>query len=123
MDMLWILRDRKPVAETDVMTWAKWMEANWAVRRVALDVVSQAVHDPVTISTVFLGIAKPLERSPALFESMVFGGPLNGKSWRYCTWEQAEEGHKTFVEHVTVAGQIAASLLHERLNELSKGKQ
>jgi hypothetical protein len=50
---------------------------------------------PAQISTVFLALDHNWgEGPPVLFETMIFGGPLDQFQWRYCTWEEAEEGHK-----------------------------
>jgi len=35
-----------------------------------------------------------------LFETMVFGGKLDQEQERYCTYDEAEAGHKTMVERV-----------------------
>ena len=56
----------------------------------------------MTVSTVFLGIDHNFggKGKPILFETMVFGkGDLVPDNWmaRYCTWEQAEAGHKAIV--------------------------
>jgi len=32
-----------------------------------------------------------------LFETMVFGGPMADEQQRYCTWAEAEAGHKRWV--------------------------
>ncbi|PZR71766.1 MAG: hypothetical protein DLM66_00060 [Candidatus Dormiibacter spiritus] len=53
------------------------------------------------ISTVFLGLDHGLgDYPPILFETMVFGGPLDGEMDRYSTWDQAEAGHEQMVERV-----------------------
>jgi hypothetical protein len=38
-----------------------------------------------------------------LFETMVFGGPLNGEMDRYATWDEAEAGHKAMLDAVVKA--------------------
>ena len=43
--------------------------------------------------------------APLLFETMVFGGPLDGEQERYSTWNEAEAGHKLMVERVQAAQQ------------------
>lgn len=49
----------------------------------------------VRISTVFLGIDHACGAGPpVLFETMVFEGPLDQYCERYCTWEEAEQGHE-----------------------------
>ena len=51
------------------------------------------------ISTVFLGIDHQfgMGSPPILFETMVFGGELDQEQERYCTYREAEEGHKRWV--------------------------
>jgi hypothetical protein len=95
----YILVGHTPVLCEDPLIWAYWMET--ANRRVALDEIGGR-----EISTVFLGIdhgpallrpdhdARRRPR-PVLFETMTFsaGGESEGLL-RYCTWEEAEEGHR-----------------------------
>lgn len=61
------------------------------------------------VSTVFLGFdhnyysyclqgvedefTVPPEHRPILFETLIFGGPLDGQGERYYTWEEARLGH------------------------------
>lgn len=55
----------------------------------------------VTVSTVFIGINLAFafnDRPPAIFETRVFGGELNQRTWRYATYEQAEAGHQQILE-------------------------
>lgn len=40
---------------------------------------------------------------PILFETMVFGGPLNEEQVRYVTWDEAERGHAEMVARVRAA--------------------
>lgn len=97
----YILEGKTP-KKVDLMTWAKWFET--ADRHVAQDFVGD-----VKVSTVFLGIDHNMlpgvGLSPTLFETMVFDGPLDGEMWRYCTWGEAEAGHKDMVERVKKAMQ------------------
>jgi hypothetical protein len=60
----------------------------------------EAVHvefdtvDGVDVSTVWMGINHRYGPGPPLiFETMVFGGPLNQDCRRYTTIEQARAGH------------------------------
>jgi hypothetical protein len=90
----YILDGRNAKPEPDLMKWAKWFEK--ADRHVAKDKIGD-----VRISTVFLGLDHSFGHGdPMLFESMIFGGSLDGEQNRYSTWEQAEAGHKEFVERV-----------------------
>ncbi len=53
------------------------------------------------ISTVFLGMDHSWGGGPPLlFETLVFGGPLDDEMERYSTWEQAEAGHEAMVARV-----------------------
>jgi hypothetical protein len=73
----YILNGREPVLVEDLMTWAKWF--NKASRRVAL-----TDTDNGQVSTVFLGIDHSFSEDgpPVLFETMVFGGTLDGEQER-----------------------------------------
>lgn len=85
--MNYILKDRTPIRCDDIREWAKWFEK--ANRHVAKDDVGD-----VRVSTVFLGIDHSFGgATPLLFETMIFGGPLDQEQDRYATWEQAEAGH------------------------------
>jgi hypothetical protein len=101
----WILDGKEPKQVADVHEWERWY-SDFNKRRVALD-----EFDGIRVSTVFLGIdhnfrfvGPEQERIPVLFETMVFGGPMD-QEWcdRYCTWDEAEAGHKEMVERVKEA--------------------
>jgi hypothetical protein len=93
MNHHYILEGHTPV-QTDLMTWAKWFET-------ADRVVSNTQIGEWRISTVFLGLDHAFHGSPPLlFETLVFGGPLDGEMDRYSTWDQAEAGHKEICARV-----------------------
>ena len=97
MSDYYILKDKEPV-QVDMMTWAKGIDGN---RDVAKDKIGK-----VLVSTVFLGLdhrfgfADKSDSKPILFETMVFGGDLDGEQERYCTWDDAEKGHQFMCEKV-----------------------
>lgn len=96
--MYYILVDQKPVEVSDVLTWGEWFEN--ADRHVA-----QTAVRGVRISTVFLGVDHSFgDGPPMLFETMVFGGPMDEEMARYSTWEEAEAGHKEMVQEVKKRG-------------------
>jgi hypothetical protein len=69
--------------------------------RVALD----AVFPGVEVSTVFLSLNHSFANGPPLvFETMVFGGPLDGQQDRYSTRADALAGHARMVELVRAEG-------------------
>lgn len=98
--MHWILKDKRPVAEPDLMKWATWFEHSSEERVVKRDADEETGW---LVSTVFLGLDHNFSGvgPPILFESMVFkkrkeNGQLTGEDTiceRYSTWEEAEAGH------------------------------
>lgn len=83
--------DGKEPKEVDLVTWARWMETSKNFR-IALDEIG-----PITVSTVFLGLDRGFgQEKPVLFETLVWITNLPTpvyETFRYCTYEEAEEGH------------------------------
>lgn len=98
MSLHYILDNRK-VVPVDLMTWATWFESNFDNRRVASTHIGET-H----VSTVFLGLDHASAGgSPKLFETMVFGGPLDQEQERCGTYEEAEAMHAAMCERVRMA--------------------
>jgi hypothetical protein len=95
----YILAERKPVEEPDLLAWAEWFET--AERKVARDEVGASV-----VSTVFLGLDHNFgEGPPLLFETMIFtDGDGGGMSWRTATWADAEKQHREAVAELKLTG-------------------
>jgi len=94
MNDKYILEGRTPV-KVNLETWARWFEtADRKVRR--------TTKGDVEVSTVFLGLDHAFGNSekPLLFETMVFGGPLDQETDRTSTWEEAEAAHEKMVERI-----------------------
>jgi len=90
----YMLKDKVPV-HVEFMEWARYFEK--AERSVKQDVISKDVR----VSTVFLGLDHRWgPGDPLLFETMVFGGEHNHWMNRYCTWDEAVEGHDRAVAMV-----------------------
>jgi len=54
--------------------------------------------DTVEVSTVFLVLNHAFDGgTPVLYETLVFGGPLDGDGTRYCFRDEAFEGHQEWV--------------------------
>lgn len=86
----YILKDKKPVPEPDLMKWAEWMEESPLKKSVGLDEFGN-----IKVSTIFLGLDHNFGRGrPLLYETMIFGGIHDMYQTRYHTWEQAEVGHR-----------------------------
>jgi hypothetical protein len=85
--------DNEPFPMTDPAAWNEHMGDLVRTRRrhVGLDEIGQ-----LRVSTVFLGIDHNFGRTgpPLFFETMVFG---NGYQERYCTWQEAKDGHARVV--------------------------
>lgn len=59
----------------------------------------------VRVSTVFMPLNHQFGDGPPLvFETMVFGGPLDGEMERYSTKQDAEVGHAAMVRRVQGGG-------------------
>lgn len=92
--MYYKLEGKEVVKVNDLMEWAKWLES--ADCHVAKD-----ESHGVRVSTVFLGLDHSFGSGPPLlFETMVFGGKLDGEMDRYHTWQEAETGHEAMKKRV-----------------------
>ncbi len=93
----YILETREPVRTEDMVKWAELFEReeNWYV---AKDIIGGN-----QIITFFLGIDDSLtDDPPILFRTMILGGPLDGETDCYYTWQEAEAGHERMIERVKV---------------------
>lgn len=89
------------VAEGGLLEWATWKENNREASIVAKDHIGNA-----TVSTIFLGLDHnwSLDGPPILWETMVFGGPLDGEQDRCSGLRQdALHMHEMMVARVEVA--------------------
>jgi len=102
----YILDGHIPVICNELMKWARWFET--ANRRVKKTKIGET-----EISTVFLGLDLQYGKGkPLIFETMIFGGKLDGEADRYSTWEEAEKGHKKMIEEVKQAEENNAPANH-----------
>jgi len=93
----YILVNRKPVPEPDLLVWAAWFGVD-DNRRVAYSSVGRS-H----VSTIFLGLDHNYGRKgpPILWETRIMSGKLKGTMWRCAgTWEQAEAMHQEAVDRL-----------------------
>lgn len=78
----------------DVKQWALFM-------RDENRIVEQTMVGTVKVSTVFLGLDHSFtDGPPMLWETMVFGGFLDGEQDRYATLEDAKHGHGRMLAEV-----------------------
>jgi hypothetical protein len=92
-----LVGDDRRVVKADVLTWGRWFENAGINRWVGKDSVGD-----VDISTVCIGVEHRLfgKGPPLIFETMIFGGELDGHMWRYSTWDDAVTGHAMAVKKV-----------------------
>ena len=94
---LYVLKDGHAV-EAELLAWGAWMQ-DPANRRVARDRVGD-----VLVSTVFLGVDHCFDGDgpPALWETAVRGGPLDGEDERYTSHDDALAGHAAMLARVRI---------------------
>ncbi|MGA2609545.1 MAG: hypothetical protein ABSH01_19060 [Terriglobia bacterium] len=86
-----------PQEAEDTLQWGRWMQT--AKRHIGEDQIKES-----RISTVFLGLDHSFgEGEPVLWETMVFGGPLDGEQNRYTSRQLALEGHAEMCRKVQEA--------------------
>jgi hypothetical protein len=98
----------------DLLAWAAWFESTQrsGARVIARDRDEHAAPDGVLVSTVFLGLDHQFGSGPpVLWETLVFGGALDGEMRRYTSRAAALAGHQDMCKRVAAAGQKAESKL------------
>lgn len=86
-----------PQACPDLLEWARWFET--AERHIGDTTIGDS-----RISTVFIGIDHSFGYGPPLlFETMVFGGPMNEFQDRYTTRAEALAGHESVCQQAAAA--------------------
>lgn len=102
--------DGQPVACPDMRVWGKWFEENSGSVRI---VQQTTLESDVFVSTVFLGIDHNFtgQGEPALWETLVFGGPTDGEMQRYTSLAFANAGHMAMILKTTVALQKLMNLV------------
>lgn len=94
--MFYILDDdNNPVQAEDFEEWEKFHSSN-------RHIIDRDLIGSSAVSTVYL-LFNPLIRNespPIMFETMVFGGKLDGTMDRYATYGQAKAGHAAMVLRV-----------------------
>jgi hypothetical protein len=92
-----------PIRCDDVLAWAWWFEK--AERHVAQDMDEDDRTGQKVRATVFLGTDHNYSGKgpPILWETMVFGGPLDGETLRYTSHADAFEGHQETCRRVMAA--------------------
>jgi hypothetical protein len=89
-----------PIRVDDVEVWGRWYQT--AERHVAHDMdENDPTGQKIRVSTVFLGMDHSWGSGPpVLWETMVFGGLLDGEQIRYTSHADAFEGHQRMCRDV-----------------------
>lgn len=90
-----MLDGQRPVPCDDILEWVSWFDN-------ADLLVAHAHIGDVEVSTVFLGIDfdSGIREFPVVFETRVFGGPLDQERELYATWDGAIAGHNRWCAEV-----------------------
>ena len=93
----YILNGHDPIPCDDLATWTNWMEG--PDRLVRDTQLIDPARNRVRVCTAFLGVDVNFgDGELILFETVIFGGPCDWNLYRYCTWEEAQQGHVAVVE-------------------------
>jgi hypothetical protein len=96
--------DGEPVAVDDVEVWGAWFESTRDndARVLARDRDESPGAPDVLVSTVFLALDHSFgaDGPPVLWETLVFGGPLDGEMQRYTSRAAALQGHQAMCRRV-----------------------
>lgn len=112
------LVNRVPVPVPGLLEWGSWFATS--DRTVAKSEITHPVLDKVLVSTVFLGLDLNYSAvgPPVLFETMVFGGPLDEMQYRYCTWDDAIRGHNMCMDEALIEGKLVAAEVDAKVRAL-----
>jgi hypothetical protein len=92
----YLLKEKTPVA----CSFEEWAEFFSHDRVVAVTKIAPRAR----VSTVFIGLDSRFGQAgpPLVFETMVFGGPLNGHKVMASTWDEAERFHRSMIARAKV---------------------
>lgn len=102
--LFWILLDEEPIWIENPDEWrdlTSWPAHLW-----------KETIGGVTISTVFTGInhAWDPNMEPVLFETAVIEANRTTHITRYCTFQEAKEGHRVFVDLIQTIQEMKETL-------------
>lgn len=117
----YILDEHGNPKPADILEWAQWFEHT--DRHVGSTVIARGVH----VSTVYLGIdhGYPFLHDPdgpykpVLWETMIFGGRMDGYQDRYTSLQAAKEGHERAVAEARAAEAGVKAWFLRRRDELA----
>ena len=112
MEGYFVLDERgEPLLERDMEAWTRWFER--ADRSVARTVIAA----DVTVLTTFRGVGETDEtgEAPALFETRVFGGILDGEEAWHRSRAEAIAGHDRLAEFCRIGNTADLGITEDQL--------
>lgn len=112
MERYFVLDDRgEPVLERDIEAWTRWFQR--ADRSIARTVVAS----DLTVLTTFRGVGEidDAGEAPALFETRVFGGVLDGEEAWHRTRAEALAGHARLAEWCRLGNSLNYGISEDQL--------
>lgn len=112
MERYFVLDERgEPVMERDIEAWSRWFQR--ADRSIARTVVAA----DLTVLTTFRGVGEMDESgdAPALFETRVFGGVLDGEEQWHRTRLEALDGHAAMAAWCRVGNSLNYGITEDQL--------
>jgi hypothetical protein len=96
----YILDAEHHTIEVNFIEWVMWFDE---ISNRLVDYTQ--ITSEVSVSTVFLGLDHRFHgNGPAiLFETLIFGGPLDQSMWRYSSYDDAQAGHVAAVRNARAA--------------------
>ena len=92
---LFYILDGKIPKPASLKEWTEHFQ-NPGKRFICYDVLAGGV----TVSTIFKGLVSNAKGPPDVFETRILGGEHDNYINRYCTYEEAEQGHEDAVNMV-----------------------
>ena len=84
---------------------SNWMENNPTRKQIGCGELKDINGDNVRVSTVFLGLDHGMpwdkDKTPVLWETMIFGGEHDQYQDRYTSYKDALEGHQKAITLIT----------------------
>lgn len=88
MSRYFTLHGREVVRAIDHHTWTAWFAATDPLQRV---IAAEGING-IWVNTAFLGLPS------VVFQTMVFGGALDGRCFKWTTYDEAMDGHDEVVK-------------------------
>ena len=111
MDGYFVLDEHgEPVPEPDLEVWTRWFE------RADRSISRTNVTPEISVLTTFRGVAESGETGePALFETRIFGGILDGEEVRHRSRSEALDSHAVLAEWCRIALLPSHGITEEQL--------